>query len=129
MAISPERKARINPDIDPAIRQNPVDLATPDINVTQTGLPPQASASPAGGYLIAAIVILLGFVLAIYFGSRSDTTAPSITQNSTTEMAPEATPPATPPAATTEPAQPAQPEATTQQPATGTGTSGTSTEQ
>lgn len=128
MAISPERKPRINPDIDPAIRQNPVDPITPDIHVTQTGFPSQPSGSSAGGYLIAAIIVLLGFALAIYFGSRSDTTAPSVTQ---TQTAPEATPPATPPVATTDPAQPAQPaqpDTTTQQPATGTGT-GTTTEQ
>ena len=114
MAISTERKVRINPDIDPAIRQNMNDPITPDIHITQTGVPSQTSGSPAGGYLIAAIVVMLGFALALYFGSRSDTTAPTVTQNSTTEMAPETTPPATPPAATAQPAQPAQPETTTQ---------------
>ncbi len=121
MALSTERKVRINPDIDPAIQRNINDPLTPDINVTQTGYPSQPSSSPAGGYLIAAIIVLLGFALAIYFGSRSDTTAPSVNQ---TQTAPEATPPATPPVATTDPAQPAQPapQPDTTQPATGTGT-------
>jgi hypothetical protein len=113
MAISTERKVRINPDIDPAIRQNMDDPISPDIHITQTGVPSQKSGSSAGGYLIAAIVVLLGFALALYFGSRSDTTAPSITQNSTTETVPETTPPATPPAVTPDPAQPAQPQTTT----------------
>lgn len=127
MAVSPLRKQRLNPDVDPPLRQTSDDPIEPDIYVRQTTYTP--SSPPSGstaGYFIAALFVLLGFIVALYFGSRSDTTAPSVTQN-TTQTAPGATPPAA-----TAPAEPALPDATTQQPSgsdqpgtTDTGNTGT----
>lgn len=119
MAVSPLRKPRINPDVDPEFRQTTDETVEPDIYVRQTTHTPSAPPSDStAGLFIAALFVLLGFIIALYFGTRSDTTAPSVTQN-TTQTAPESTLPATPPAATTkpaEPAAPAQPDTTTQQP-------------
>lgn len=120
MAISTQRKVTIDEDID---RKNPLDPVAsdrPDIHVDQTSYPP--SSGSVVGYFIAALVLFVGLFLALYYGTRPDTTAP-INLNNTTESAP--TPPAAqaPPAA---PTQPALPDTTNQQPEeSGSGNSNT----
>ena len=129
MASNTNRQTRSTPDMtDPPL----ADPADRGISINQTSAP-YRSASSSSGYIIAAIVVILGFALAVYFGSRSDTSAPPVTQNNTTgtvpegttppvtqnstTATPEATAPATPPATTaTQPTAPATPDTTATQP-------------
>jgi len=115
MVISSQRKVRIDPEIDEPMQSDATYTETPEVTVNQTSYPSRDGSS--AGYFIAALVVLVAFALALYFGTRSDTVPPTATENNTTETAP-ATPPATP-------IQPTQPDTTGQQPNNG-GDSGTS---
>ncbi len=67
------------------------------INIKQSS----SGRSPAAGYVLAALVVLLGFFLVLFFNWQEETNAPVMPRTSTSPAAP-APSPAVPPAPRTE---------------------------
>ena len=109
MAITPVRKPPVNPEFDPP-SSRPLDprLGDPDVVYSQTNVAPPEARSGTGGYIIAALVLLLGFALVLYYGSRSDTTVTDTTAPATDTTT-------TAPATDTTTTAPAVPDTTTTQ--------------